>query len=131
MRVLAEKPEHGYLQVIFDDEDVEAFRHRLVKSGSFAGWPIRVSTGKRVGTVLSGAAWNQPFEHDGEHYDGAALFELKFDSPEFMQAAKEADLTLEDDAVVILGDDAGDHEGVQKSSRALLSEELRRGFGFS
>jgi hypothetical protein len=128
--VLEENPDLNYLQAIFEDEDVDAFRDRVIKSGSLAGLPVRLSDGRQVGQVLSGGAW--PFEFtasDGETYDGAAIVEMRFESADFLKVASEAEITLTDDAVLLLGDEAGDvAEPVAKSYGDQLSQELRAGW---
>lgn len=133
MRVLEEKADLNYLQAICDDEDADVFRARLIKSGGLAGVPILLSDGRRVGTVLSGGAWPSTFTADDEVYeDGAAVIEMQFDSAAFMKSAREAELTLEDGAVVLLGDQAGDRpHPVEKSADAQMHAELRAGWGLA
>jgi hypothetical protein len=132
MIVLHENPALRYLSAVFDDEDVEAFRNRLAKIGSLIGRPVRLSDGRKVGQVIGGGAWPNTFTtEDGEHFEGAPIIEMIFDSADFMKAAKRADLTLEDEAVVLLGSSAGDRPGspVKKSARDALRDELRAAWG--
>lgn len=52
-----------------------------------------------------------------DYPEGAAVFELQFEKAEVARAAAEAELILDDDRVLILGDEAGDQ--VSKGYTAL------------
>jgi hypothetical protein len=130
------KPDMAYGQYALTDDDPDEFRARLAKRGAgYAGLPVKLSDGRTVGTVLSAAAAPFPIEaEDGEYYDGAPVVEVQWASKDMLVLAKEAELVIDSERVLLLGDDAGDvpsGAAVEKSRDALLSDELRRGWGFA
>jgi hypothetical protein len=132
MKVLEAFPERKYSMLIYEDEDIDVFRERLVKSGGFTGEPVRLTDGRVVGRVLSAATFPQPFTTpDGDSYPhGTAVLEIQWASAEFMKVAHEAEIEIEPSGrVLLVGDGAGDRR-VEKSQSALLSAEIRERWGF-
>ena len=81
---------------------------RLLKSGtSLAGEPVRLSDGRRVGRVLSTGRAPAPFRVGRRVFPSETpVTEIEWNSAEFGEVAKDADLRLRDDKVLLLGDDA-------------------------
>jgi hypothetical protein len=124
---LAEHAAYGLY--VLTDEDVDGLRKQFL-ADSPLGKAVRLTDGRRVGTCVEVGTWPYAFTaEDGERYEQGAVLGVKWANEQMARLAKQADLILQDDAVLLVGEDADTSTTVKKDRRALLSAELRRGWG--